>query len=162
MDDARLLVLGRRSTKILRDGKLRRKAPCPQPVESLDELHAPRGEVPEWSNGAVSKTVEPSRVPRVRIPVSPPFYYHKHLIINKILKILPPIYPPPWLGLSRNMSDKATFWAKNCFQRRGPATSATLLHEKPNDARGGPDRGGHQKYETGHSPDFPCVQNLRE
>ena len=30
------------------------------------------GEVPEWSNGAVSKTVEPSRVPRVRIPVSPP------------------------------------------------------------------------------------------
>ena len=32
----------------------------------------PRGEVPEWSNGAVSKTVEPSRVPRVRIPVSPP------------------------------------------------------------------------------------------
>jgi hypothetical protein len=89
-------------------------------------------------------------------------YYHKYLIINKILKILPPIYPPPWLGLSRNMSDKATFWAKNCFQRRGPATSATLLHEKPNDARGGPDRGGHQKYETGHSPDFPCVQKLRE
>ena len=31
-----------------------------------------RGEVPEWSNGAVSKTVVPSRVPRVRIPVSPP------------------------------------------------------------------------------------------
>lgn len=28
--------------------------------------------MPEWSNGAVSKTVEPSRVPRVRIPVSPP------------------------------------------------------------------------------------------
>src|SRR6056297_1073247 len=32
----------------------------------------PRGEVPEWSNGAVSKTVDPSRGPRVRIPVSPP------------------------------------------------------------------------------------------
>ena len=31
------------------------------------------GEVPEWSNGAVSKTVEPVRVPRVRIPVSPPW-----------------------------------------------------------------------------------------
>ena len=30
------------------------------------------GEVPEWPNGAVSKTVELSRVPRVRIPVSPP------------------------------------------------------------------------------------------
>ena len=28
--------------------------------------------MPEWSNGAVSKTVELSRVPRVRIPLSPP------------------------------------------------------------------------------------------
>ena len=32
------------------------------------------GEVPEWSNGAVSKTVVLSRVPRVRIPVSPPVF----------------------------------------------------------------------------------------
>jgi hypothetical protein len=31
--------------------------------------------VPEWSNGAVSKTVELSRVPRVRIPLSPPFIW---------------------------------------------------------------------------------------
>ena len=30
------------------------------------------GEVPEWSNGAVSKTVEGASLPRVRIPVSPP------------------------------------------------------------------------------------------
>ena len=30
------------------------------------------GEVPEWSNGAVSKTVVRASVPRVRIPVSPP------------------------------------------------------------------------------------------
>jgi hypothetical protein len=29
------------------------------------------GEVPEWSIGAVSKTVEPFGVPRVRIPLSP-------------------------------------------------------------------------------------------
>jgi hypothetical protein len=29
------------------------------------------GEVPERSNGAVSKTVEPSRAPWVRIPASP-------------------------------------------------------------------------------------------
>ena len=29
------------------------------------------GEVPEWSIGAVSKTVVPLRVPRVRIPASP-------------------------------------------------------------------------------------------
>ncbi len=28
--------------------------------------------MPEWSNGAVSKTVERASVPRVRIPVSPP------------------------------------------------------------------------------------------
>ena len=34
--------------------------------------HINNGEVPEWSNGAVSKTVVPVRVPRVRIPVSPP------------------------------------------------------------------------------------------
>ena len=32
-----------------------------------------RGEVPEWSNGAVSKTVVLARGPRVRIPLSPPF-----------------------------------------------------------------------------------------
>ena len=31
-----------------------------------------RGEVREWLNRAVSKTVEPSRVPWVRIPPSPP------------------------------------------------------------------------------------------
>ena len=34
----------------------------------------PRGEVPEWSNGAVSKTVEGASPPRVRIPVSPPLF----------------------------------------------------------------------------------------
>ena len=31
------------------------------------------GEVPEWLNGAVSKTVVHESVPRVRIPASPPF-----------------------------------------------------------------------------------------
>ena len=30
------------------------------------------GEVPEWLNGSVSKTVERVSVPRVRIPLSPP------------------------------------------------------------------------------------------
>ncbi len=30
------------------------------------------GEVPEWLNGTVSKTVERASVPRVRIPLSPP------------------------------------------------------------------------------------------
>ena len=38
-------------------------------------LHAfsTNGEMPEWSIGAVSKTVVPLRVPRVRIPISPLF-----------------------------------------------------------------------------------------
>ncbi len=30
------------------------------------------GEMPEWSNGADSKSVVPFEVPRVRIPLSPP------------------------------------------------------------------------------------------
>ncbi len=37
--------------------------------------YAYRGEVPERLNGAVSKTVVPSRAPRVRIPLSPPGYF---------------------------------------------------------------------------------------
>ena len=37
--------------------------------------HYEIGEVPEWSNGAVSKTVVLATVPRVRIPVSPPKYF---------------------------------------------------------------------------------------
>ena len=32
----------------------------------------PQGEVPEWLNGAVSKTVVGASPPRVRIPLSPP------------------------------------------------------------------------------------------
>ncbi len=48
---------------------------CAHPESTLNAAPPdPRGEVPEWSNGAVSKTVEPSRVPRVRIPVSPPLF----------------------------------------------------------------------------------------
>lgn len=31
------------------------------------------GGMPEWLIGAVLKTVVPSRVPRVRIPIPPPF-----------------------------------------------------------------------------------------
>ncbi len=43
-------------------------------------LYIKEGEVPEWSNGAVSKTVVLSRVPRVRIPVSPPYLQGKPVI----------------------------------------------------------------------------------
>lgn len=47
-----------------------RKACLPSP----GTIYGPRdrGEVPERSNGAVSKTVVRASVPRVRIPVSPP------------------------------------------------------------------------------------------
>ena len=38
----------------------------------LSRCHRSIGEVPERSNGAVSKTVVRLRVPRVRIPPSPP------------------------------------------------------------------------------------------
>lgn len=42
-----------------------------------------RGEVPERSNGAVSKTVDPLRGPRVRIPVSPPVNQADMLILKE-------------------------------------------------------------------------------
>lgn len=32
------------------------------------------GEMPEWPNGTDSKSVVPSPVPRVRIPISPPLH----------------------------------------------------------------------------------------
>ena len=46
------------------------------------------GEVPEWSNGAVSKTVVGASLPRVRIPVSPPFITYNHMIVIDIIRIL--------------------------------------------------------------------------
>jgi hypothetical protein len=45
-------------------GRLR---PVPHPT-----YKRPPGEVPEWPNGAVSKTVVPLWAPWVRIPPSPP------------------------------------------------------------------------------------------
>ena len=45
------------------------------------------GEVPEWSNGAVSKTVVGASLPRVRIPVSPPLNYEKVFKFNAYLMI---------------------------------------------------------------------------
>ena len=38
--------------------------------------------MPEWSNGTDSKSVVPARVPRVRIPVCPPYIFIKILILN--------------------------------------------------------------------------------
>ncbi len=56
-------------------------------TQSKFEIRPERGEVPEWSNGAVSKTVEPSRVPRVRIPVSPPPHLFSLLFLMHFSKI---------------------------------------------------------------------------
>lgn len=39
------------------------------------------GEMPEWLNGTVSKTVEEVTPPRVQIPLSPPVF--KHLRVKK-------------------------------------------------------------------------------
>lgn len=48
-----------------------------------------QGKMPEWSIGAVSKTVVPLRAPRVRIPVFPQIS-----LITKYLQNLNPILPP--------------------------------------------------------------------
>ena len=45
---------------------------CTPRIPGIPEFVQTLGEVPEWSNGAVSKTVVGLRPPRVRIPVSPP------------------------------------------------------------------------------------------
>ena len=42
------------------------------PCAKVDGTFQRNGEVPEWLNGAVSKTVVRASVPRVRIPLSPP------------------------------------------------------------------------------------------
>ncbi len=59
----------------------------------------PRGGVPEWLNGAVSKTVVLATVPRVRIPL-----------------------PPPGLGAARRR--KRAFWGSNPLP-----SSARMLHK---------------------------------
>ena len=41
--------------------------------------------MPEWLNGAVSKTVEPVKVPRVRIPFSPPFFINMDFLFYMFL-----------------------------------------------------------------------------
>ena len=43
--------------------------------------------MPEWSNGAVSKTVVGASLPRVRIPVSPPIQTLSKIITRTLRKI---------------------------------------------------------------------------
>ena len=50
-----------------------RPAPSLKAQKGCTILNLDRGEVREWLNRAVSKTVEPLRAPWVRIPPSPPF-----------------------------------------------------------------------------------------
>ena len=61
------------------------------------------GEVPEWLNGAVSKTVEDASPSWVRIPVSPPIF--SGLIIR--------------VCYSRELKPKL-FWIKIIFPERPP------------------------------------------
>ena len=58
-------------------------APFFLPVGHRAFKKACAGEVPEWLNGAVSKTVERLRVPGVRIPPSPPFILANFDIVQR-------------------------------------------------------------------------------
>ena len=58
--------------KVVRNGAGKNSlfSTCHRRADPLN--HISNGEVAEWSNAAVLKTVERESVPRVRIPVSPP------------------------------------------------------------------------------------------
>ena len=71
-----------------------------------------RGEVAEWSNAAVSKTVVGLRRPRVRIPVSPPLIIE--IIAFYVCSVLIPTYQPiieKTLGRLGMRKAKAQRWA---------------------------------------------------
>ena len=75
--------LGPCRTGMGRSGRLRchgQRSPLDFVRPLLQNPASPCGEMPEWSNGAVSKTVVPLRVPRVRIPLSPPLASTTHLL----------------------------------------------------------------------------------
>lgn len=84
-----------------------------------------RGEVPERSNGAVSKTVDPLRGPRVRIPVSPPFQLSKILILLETSNSLPPILPPWRAGCPRIVRNVKV----RCLPERHRAPSFTAAEK---------------------------------
>ncbi len=66
------------------------------------DYEAPHGEVPEWSIGAVSKTVEPLRAPWVRIPPSPPLAPFLRCRMRTVSPPRPhsePILPPCGAGI---------------------------------------------------------------
>ena len=99
------------------------------------------GELPEWSNGAVSKTVEPLGVPRVRIPHSPPstkllvqndkvgrettaVLRHFGIILVKISGFLS--WPFRWYWIGSAM--QSAFRSRNsCWSAQGAPCVAQLL-----------------------------------
>ena len=52
------------------------------PRAHYDAPPDPRGEVPEWSNGAVSKTVVGASLPRVRIPEQASSHSHSKFVAS--------------------------------------------------------------------------------
>ena len=56
----------------------------PRPTTRSEACSMVYGEVQEWLNWTVSKTVVPARVPRVRIPPSPPD--PKHTLIHRCVQ----------------------------------------------------------------------------
>lgn len=54
------------------------------------------GEMPEWPNGTDSKSVVPSPVPRVRIPISPPYFTERPRFYGAFLYLVilsPHLFP---------------------------------------------------------------------
>ncbi len=51
----------------------------------------PKGRVPEWSNGVLSKSIERAIVPGVRIPPLPPYFSINDLRLYRV-KVTPKSY----------------------------------------------------------------------
>ena len=79
------------------------RAECVYVPRHLRPVHRKyRGEVPEWLNGTVSKTVVRVTVPRVRIPLSPPYLslrYRLRLLERMATGSDLVLAPPPYLFL---------------------------------------------------------------
>ncbi len=77
-----------------------------------------RGEVPEWLNGTVSKTVVRVTVPRVRIPLSPPFFltcvfeHPEHQVRPRALPV-----GRPFLGISDERPSPHIIIRRGSFSR---------------------------------------------
>ena len=106
-----------------------------------------RGEVREWLNRAVSKTVEPLRVPWVRIPPSPPFRINdlRAMIlpagqcgkISTLFSVLPTHFQPLSKGFGQGKQSKSLLTSREiasvkviripCFGRRMTIGRASIV-----------------------------------